>query len=378
MRPASDGGQPRSASSISAHQPSPRCRALVLVYGHRDRILACRPADSSARGSASRSPRPSWPTAPASAGSSRAASRPAATPRPLTPRCASPASSENRSRPSATLPHPRGPSSASRSREGDTVVVGRVGDRLPPPPSPASRRRRVVGDARRDRRARRRPDAAGRPDDGLVVVGCDPVLGLCESLLSRGGGRGLVAVSGTTGAPIAALADGRAHAALVHGPDGRLPEPPVPARRIHLARWQVGIGLGARRGVGSLEELLTGRMRLIQREESAASQQALARAAGELIPRATVRARRPRRRGPPGRDRRLRGGHLRARGAPSRPRLPAARDPRRRALDRRAVARPSRRPVARGPARLERVPGASDGPIGGYDLEGCGSLVGTA
>jgi hypothetical protein len=130
----------------------------------------------------------------------------------------------------------------------------------------------------------------GAQANALVVVGCDPVLGLCESLLSRGGGRRLAAVPGTSGAAVAALADGRAHAALVHGPSGRLPAPPVAARRIHLARWRVGIGLGARRRAASLEELLSGRIRLVQRDESAASQQALVRAAGGLVPRATVRA----------------------------------------------------------------------------------------
>lgn len=177
-------------------------------------------------------------------------------------------------------------------REGEAVVVGRVGDRLCASPLTSL----AAGDA-----SWAMPDGIveggdvrllpGARASGLVVVGCDPVLGLCESLLSRGGGRRLVAVSGTTGSAVAALADGRAHAALVHGPDAGLPEPPVPARRIHLARWQVGIGLGARRRVGSLEELLAGRIRLVQREESAASQQALARAAGELMPRAGVRAR---------------------------------------------------------------------------------------
>lgn len=177
-------------------------------------------------------------------------------------------------------------------QEGDPVVVGRVGDHLVASPTSGF----SAGDA-----SWAMPDAIvehgdirmlpGAQATGLVVVGCDPVLGLCESLLSRGGGRRLVAVPGTSGAAVAALAGGRAHAALVHGPAGRLPAPPVAVRRIHLARWRVGIGLGARRRVGSLEELLSGRIRLVQREESAASQQALVRAGGELVPRATVRAR---------------------------------------------------------------------------------------
>ena len=177
-------------------------------------------------------------------------------------------------------------------REGEAVVVGRVGTRLYAAPLASL----AAGDA-----AWAAPDGIveggairlfpGSRPTGLVVVGCDPVLGLCQSLLSRGGARRVVAVSGTTGSALAALEGGRAHAALVHGPEDALPEPPAATRRVHLARWRVGIGLSAEHRMRSLEALLAGRVPLVQREESAASQQALVRAAGDRTPRAAARAR---------------------------------------------------------------------------------------
>ena len=177
-------------------------------------------------------------------------------------------------------------------QDGEAVIAGRVGSRLSASPLATL----AAGDG-----SWAMPDGIveggevrlfpGARPAGLIVVGCDPVLGLCDQLLSRAGGRAVVAVAGTTGSAVAALAEGRAHAALVHGPDGGLPAPPGPVRRVHLARWQVGIGLGARRRARSLEAVIAGRVPLVQREASAASQQALVRAAGGAVPRAAGRAR---------------------------------------------------------------------------------------
>jgi DNA-binding XRE family transcriptional regulator len=172
------------------------------------------------------------------------------------------------------------PVSGVALREGDPVRVGEVGDELLAAPLGSL----VAGDA-----SWAAPDGVvegggvrllpGAAASGLVVVGCDPVLGLCETLLNRGAARRLLAVPGSTGAAVEALADGRAHAALVHGPDDGLPEPPRAARRVHLARWRVGIGVAPGRRARSLEAVLA-QLPLIEREESAASQQALVRAAG--------------------------------------------------------------------------------------------------
>lgn len=184
------------------------------------------------------------------------------------------------------------PVTAGPLRDGDLVVVGRVGSALCAAPLTSL----IDGDA-----SWGVPDGVvigsgvrllpGAAAGALIVVGCDPVLGLCESLLAAPRGeRRMVAVAGSSAAAVAAVADGRAHAALVHGPPGGLPEPPVAVTRIHLARWRVGVGLGAGSGRPSLAAVLAGRVPLVQREDGAASQQALLRAAGDRPPPAAGRA----------------------------------------------------------------------------------------
>jgi DNA-binding XRE family transcriptional regulator len=168
--------------------------------------------------------------------------------------------------------------------DGEPVRLARVGDLL----CAASAGDLVAGDG-----AWSRPDGVaegggvrrlpGWRDDGFLVVGCDPLLGLCESLLADAGNARTVAVGGTSGQAIAALEAGRAHAAVVHGPEGALPPAAPGVLRLHLARWRVGVASPRRaRAVG---ELVAGRVPLIQREPSAATQQALARAAaGAALP----------------------------------------------------------------------------------------------
>lgn len=114
--------------------------------------------------------------------------------------------------------------------------------------------------------------------DGLVIAGCDPMLGLLEALLHRVTGDRLVAVHASTGRSVEALADGRVHGIMVHGPVGRLPVPPVAVARWHVARWRVGLAAVARSGVPSIEELVGRRVRVVQRDPGAASQRAFERA----------------------------------------------------------------------------------------------------
>jgi transcriptional regulator with XRE-family HTH domain len=167
--------------------------------------------------------------------------------------------------------------------EGEPVRLARVGDLL----CAASAGDLVAGDGAWSRAdgvaeragVRRLP---GWRDDGFLVVGCDPLLGLCESLLADAGPARTVAVGGTSGQALAALEAGRAHAAVVHGPEGALPPAAPGVLRLQLARWRVGVA-GPR--AGALGDLVAGRVPLIQREPSAASQQALARAAaGAALP----------------------------------------------------------------------------------------------
>ncbi len=176
-------------------------------------------------------------------------------------------------------------------RDGELVVVGRVGERLCAAPleDPAGGEAGwgVPDGIVEDGEIRLFP---GADANALVVVGCDPLLGLCEKLLSRGGARRVVAVSGSTGSGLAALRADRAHAAVVHGPSGSLPDPPEGVLRVHLARWRVGIGVGGTRPAGSLGEILERGVPMVQRETSASSQQALARAVGDAAPHPAARA----------------------------------------------------------------------------------------
>jgi DNA-binding XRE family transcriptional regulator len=165
-------------------------------------------------------------------------------------------------------------------REGAPLRIGRVGDRL-------------VGAELADHGTAgagwAKPDAtieggalrmfAGATPRGLVLAGCDPALGVAEAMLEGLGPASLLALSAATGTALASLARGGLHAAVVHGPRGRLPKPPVPVVRLHLARWQVGLAVAPALGRDSLEAVLRGKAPIAQRDPAAASQQALNRAA---------------------------------------------------------------------------------------------------
>jgi DNA-binding XRE family transcriptional regulator len=119
---------------------------------------------------------------------------------------------------------------------------------------------------------------AGATPAGVVIAGCDPAVGVAEAMLRGLGPQSLLAISTATGTALRALKAGRVHAAVVHGPEGELPEPPVPVIRLHLARWQVGLAVSPRLGHPSLEDVLEGGTPIAQRDPEAASQQALERA----------------------------------------------------------------------------------------------------
>lgn len=120
---------------------------------------------------------------------------------------------------------------------------------------------------------------SGATPRGLVLAGCDPALGVAEAMLEGLGPSSLAALSAATGTGLAALNHEGVHATVVHGPRDGLPTPPVPVLRLHLARWQVGLGVASRLKRRSLEALLRGKAPIVQRDPAAASQQALQRAA---------------------------------------------------------------------------------------------------
>lgn len=122
---------------------------------------------------------------------------------------------------------------------------------------------------------------AGAAARGAVIVGCDPLLAVAEGLLERPDAARIVGVPATSGQAQEALADGRCHAALVHGPAGSL-RPPADVRRWHVASWRSGLATHPALGGPSLETVLGGDVELVGRTASAASQQAADRAAERL------------------------------------------------------------------------------------------------
>ena len=114
--------------------------------------------------------------------------------------------------------------------------------------------------------------------DGLVVAGCDPALGVLAGLVERVSPHRVVTVHASTGRSIDALAAGRVHGVVVHAPSGRFATPPVPVRRWQLACWQVGVASGRVAGVPTVDEIAERRLRVVQRDSGAGTQQAFSRA----------------------------------------------------------------------------------------------------
>jgi molybdate-binding protein len=171
------------------------------------------------------------------------------------------------------------PALGGRLRDGTAVRVGRVGDRLVVAEL-ADHGASGAGWASPDgllRGGRLKLFPRATPA-GLVIAGCDPALGIAETML---GPNSLLALSAASGTALRSLARGDLHAAVVHGPPTRLPETPVPVTKLHMARWQVGVAVVAERRVRSLDALLSGTVPIVQRDAAAASQQALERAAGD-------------------------------------------------------------------------------------------------
>lgn len=161
------------------------------------------------------------------------------------------------------------------AQPGALVRVGRVGARLVCHPAGASWDGWAVADGVLSEDGVELVEGA-RP--GVVAVGCDPSLGLAARQVGAASSEGVVAVAAATADAVAALAAGRAHACVVHGPEGALPVPPVAARRWHLCRWRVGIAAPADAAPGWWRDALGGRVEVVQRESGAGSQAAFERA----------------------------------------------------------------------------------------------------
>ena len=125
--------------------------------------------------------------------------------------------------------------------------------------------------------------------DGFVIAGCDPAIGVLADLTQRSSGHRMLTVHASTGRSLDALAAGRVHGVVVHAPPGQMPVPPVPVRRWHLAKWQVGVASGRASGVPSVTEIAERGLKVVQRDPGASTQLAFTRALRRIGAEVTVR-----------------------------------------------------------------------------------------
>jgi molybdate-binding protein len=166
---------------------------------------------------------------------------------------------------------------ADEVAESAPVLAGRVGHQVVH--APAGRALAFAGwpPANAVLRAGRPQSLPGADLQALVLLGCDPALGLAAALLPSSGSQRVIALSGSTATALAAMREGRAHGALVHGRPDALPACPDGAVRIHLARWRVGVADRPERA-RSVAELCAQGATVVQREAGASSQKAFAAA----------------------------------------------------------------------------------------------------
>lgn len=159
--------------------------------------------------------------------------------------------------------------------DGTAVRAGRVGDRLVCVPTRAAFERWDVADGVvSDGMVALHDDA--RP--GVVAVGCDPALGLAAQLVTARSPESVLAVAASTREAVTALAAGRAHIGLVHGPQGALPAYDGDVTRIHLSQWRVGLAAPDDGPRDWARAALRGRGPVVQRRAGAGSQAAFERA----------------------------------------------------------------------------------------------------
>lgn len=158
----------------------------------------------------------------------------------------------------------------SRPDEG-AVRVGRVGDRLVSAPARVGADGWDVADGLIEAGGFKTFDPLA---PGLVVAGCEPSLELLEHLL-REKGRGAVAVALSSAGAIDALAAGRLHAAVVHGPDGDVTwAAGGEVVCFRLARWRVGLVSRPDAKRNWWRRALSGHAPVVQREAGAGAQRA--------------------------------------------------------------------------------------------------------
>ena len=160
--------------------------------------------------------------------------------------------------------------SGERPGEGSLVRVGRVGERVVTSPARTGPGGWGVADGLIESGAVT-PFHAGAA--GMVVAGCEPGLTVLEQIL-REGGMSAVAATSSSSAAASALAAGRLHAAVIHGPGDRSLPAGVDVAVFQLARWEVGLAAHPDSDGDWVSGALSGRAPVIQREDGAGVQRA--------------------------------------------------------------------------------------------------------
>ncbi len=159
--------------------------------------------------------------------------------------------------------------------DGALVRLARVGDLRVCVPTPGSGEGWAAADAVVRGGSL---ESFGTERPAAVIAGCDPAIGLAAGLVEAAAGPRVLPVSTSSALASTTLASGRSHAVIVHGPGESRPQPPVSVRRWKVASWQVGLAAPADHPAGWVEDALSGRAVVIQREAGAGSQDAFERA----------------------------------------------------------------------------------------------------
>lgn len=117
----------------------------------------------------------------------------------------------------------------------------------------------------------------------VVIAGCEPGLEVLERLL-RETGLGAVSVACSSAAAAGALAERRVHAAVVHAGRDGLGDPPAGTVRFHLCRWQVGLAGPSDAERAWFDAARQGRVPVVQREAGAGVQTAFEQEVGREVP----------------------------------------------------------------------------------------------
>jgi molybdate-binding protein/transcriptional regulator with XRE-family HTH domain len=129
---------------------------------------------------------------------------------------------------------------------------------------------------------------AASPERSLVIAGCDPTVGLLVREVAAHSGIRILPLTRSSGEALELLRGGLVHVAGLHLGDenGRSLNEPIVRQKLgsgyrllHLVRWEEGVAVASGRA-RSIEALLRGRTRWVNREEGSGARRCLDRLLG--------------------------------------------------------------------------------------------------